>query len=142
MKACLLHSREHIVRQLRTDPDGFVQCADWYAGLYAKRTAFQTLIWIDATLISQTGPNRPRTYRNPVIFARDLYQELVRDELSRRQLAQRHGVSSDRITQWLCLLKMPEETLREIEELGDYWDRQVVTERKLRRIRRTTDSQP
>lgn len=77
-----------------------------------------------------------------MIFARDLYQELVRDELSRRQLAQRHGVSSDRITQWLCLLKMPEETLREIEELGDYWDRQVVTERKLRRIRRTTDSQP
>jgi hypothetical protein len=39
--------------------------------------------------------------------------------LNRREMDKRLGVSSDRITQWLCLLKLPEEKLREIEELGD-----------------------
>jgi transcriptional regulator with XRE-family HTH domain len=71
-------------------------------------------------------------YRNPVIYAKELHREMVQDGLSRRQLAERHGVFSDRITQWLCLLKLPEEKLLEIEALGDNWDRQVVTERQLR----------
>jgi hypothetical protein len=66
----------------------------------------------------------------------ELNAEMVRDNLTRRQLAERHGVSSDRITQWLCLLKLPEKKLREIEHLGDFWDRNVVTERQLRRLRR------
>ena len=73
-----------------------------------------------------------KQYRNPVIYARELHEEMVRDNLSRTQLAKRHGVSSDRITQWLCLLKLPEEKLKEIEAIGDYWNRQVVTERELR----------
>ena len=77
-----------------------------------------------------------RTYRNPVIYARELQQEMVRGNLARKQLAERHGVSSDRITQWLCLLNMPKEVLFEIEELGDNWDRQVVTERQMRAFRR------
>jgi transcriptional regulator with XRE-family HTH domain len=51
--------------------------------------------------------------------------------LSRREIGKRLGVSADRITQWLCLLKLPEEKLREIEVLGDYW----VTEREMRRLR-------
>ena len=62
---------------------------------------------------------------------------MVRDNLTRKQLADRHRVSSDRITQWLCLLKLPEEKLREVEGLGDNWDRQMVTERQLRDLRRT-----
>jgi hypothetical protein len=33
------------------------------------------------------------------------------------------------------LLKLREEKLREIEELGDYWERQTVTEREMRRLR-------
>jgi hypothetical protein len=61
---------------------------------------------------------------------------MVRDNLSRKQLAERHNVSSDRITQWLCMLKLPEEKLAEIEALGDRWERQVITERDLRRLRR------
>ena len=77
-----------------------------------------------------------RKYRNPVIYAKELRDEMIRDNLSRKQLAERHGVSSDRITQWLCLLKLPEGRLMEIESMGDYWDRQVVTERELRDIRR------
>ena len=66
-----------------------------------------------------------------------LQAEMLRDNLTRKQLAERHGVSADRITQWLCLLKLPEKKLREIEAMGDYWDRQVVTERELRKLIRT-----
>ena len=55
--------------------------------------------------------------------------------LNRREMGKRLGVSSDRITQWLCLLKLPEEKLREIEGLADYWERQTVTEREMRRLR-------
>lgn len=41
-----------------------------------------------------------------------------------------------------CLLKLPEEKLREIEALGDNWDMQIVAESKLRALRRATASQP
>ncbi len=78
-------------------------------------------------------------YRNPVIYAKELNDEMVRDSLTRKQLAERHGVSSDRITQWLCLLKLPQEKRKEIEALGDYWKRQVITERVLRKQRRSND---
>ncbi len=81
-----------------------------------------------------------RKYRNPVIFAEELQDEMVRDNLTRKQLAERHGVSSDRITQWLCLLKLPGARLKKIELLGDYWDTQVVTERELRGYRRSYSS--
>ncbi len=77
-----------------------------------------------------------RKYLNPVIYAQKLHDEMVRDNLTRKQLGKRHGVSSDRITQWLCLLKMPVEKLKEIEALADNWDRKVVTERQLRTLRR------
>jgi len=78
-----------------------------------------------------------KTYRNPVIYARELHEEMLGDNLTRKQLAERHGVSSERITQWLCLLKLSEEKLREIEALGDYWGKKVITERQLRRSRRS-----
>lgn len=74
-------------------------------------------------------------YRNPLIFALELQAEMLRHNLTRVQLGQRHGVTSDRVTQWLCLLKLPEEKQREIEALGDYWGRGVVTERELRKQR-------
>jgi len=61
---------------------------------------------------------------------------MVRDGLTRKQLAERHGVSSDRITQWFCLLKLPKDKHLEIEALGDNWSGQIVTERELRKIRR------
>lgn len=62
---------------------------------------------------------------------------MVGDNLTRKHLAERHGVSSDRITQWLCLLKIAEVELSRIVSLGDNWDRQMVTERELRKIRRS-----
>ena len=75
--------------------------------------------------------------RTPVIYAQELRDEMVPDNLTRKQLEERHGVSSDRIAQWLCLLKIPEGKLRKTEALGDFWDKQVITERKLRGIRRS-----
>ena len=77
-----------------------------------------------------------RKYRNPVIYAKELHEEMVCDNLTRKQLAERRGVSSDRITHWLCLLKLPAEKLIEIEALGEYWERQLITERSLRSLRR------
>jgi len=64
---------------------------------------------------------------------------MLRDNLTRKQLAEKHRVSPDRITQYLCLLKLPKNKLREIRALGDYWEKQVVTERGLRGLRRGRD---
>jgi hypothetical protein len=85
-------------------------------------------------------PKQPRgPFRNPIIFARELQAEMLRHNLTRAQLGQRHGITSDRITQWLCLLKLPEGKQREIEALGDHWNRRVVTERGLRIHRNSVD---
>ena len=77
-----------------------------------------------------------KLFRNPLIVAMELKEELVRDNLTRKQLAERHGISSDRVTQWLCLLKLPENEKARVLALGDNWDQQVITERELRSIRR------
>lgn len=101
------------------------------------RTAFAPIIWLKTALdIARQKRGKVKLYRNPVIYAKDLHDEMVHDNLTRKQLAERHGVSSDRITQWLCLLKLPKERLKEIFALGDYWERRFMTERELRRIRR------
>jgi len=65
----------------------------------------------------------------------ELNDELVRGNLTRKQLAERHGITSDRVTQWLCLLKLPKKVLAKVFSMGDNWERQVVTERELRRKR-------
>jgi hypothetical protein len=70
-----------------------------------------------------------------LIVAIELQEELVRDDLTRKQLAERHGIISDRVTQWLCLLKLPEKERKRLLSLGDNWHRQIVTERELRAFR-------
>lgn len=45
-----------------------------------------------------------RTYRNPVIFARELAVELESDQLTRQQLADRHGISLDRVIVSRCFV--------------------------------------
>ncbi len=110
---------------------------DWYTGHPLSRTSSGAVVVLSGRLFPENSKSMPkRTYRNPVIYARELREEMVRECLTRKQLAERHGVSSDRITQWLCLLTLPEDMLLEIEALGDAWERQVVTERQLRRLRR------
>jgi hypothetical protein len=46
------------------------------------------------------------------------------------------------VIQWLALLKLPTEKLEEIAALGDYWERPVVTERELRRMRKRSSRFP
>lgn len=98
------------------------------------RTRFAPVILLKSSFISakRVKPSK-RIFRNPIIYAEELHDEMVRDNLTRKQLAKRHGVSSDRITQWLCLLKLKEEVLQEVRTLCDNWDKQVVTERRLRK---------
>jgi len=54
--------------------------------------------------------------------------------LSKADLSRKLGVSRARITQMLNLLKLPNEKIEEVESLGDYWRRRLVTERMLRNI--------
>ena len=54
-------------------------------------------------------------------------------DLSKADLARKLGISRARVTQILNLLKLPEELQEDIEAMGDYWDRRLVTERMLRK---------
>lgn len=73
-----------------------------------------------------------RTYRNPLLYPRELRDRMLAEGINRAELARRLGGSRARVTQWLDLLELPEEVIREAEILGDYWNRQVVTEREMR----------
>ncbi len=55
------------------------------------------------------------------------------EDLNKADLARKLGISRARVTQILNLLKLPEKLIREVEEMGDYWERRLVTERMLRR---------
>ncbi len=55
------------------------------------------------------------------------------NNLSRAGLARKLGISRARVTHFLNLLKLPEELIEEVERMGDYWGRRLVTERMLRR---------
>jgi ParB-like chromosome segregation protein Spo0J len=81
-------------------------------------------------------PKPIKTSRNPLLYARELRDWMLAEGINRAELARRLGVSRARVTQWLDLLELPERVLREAEALGDCWDRQVVTEREMRRSRR------
>ena len=106
----------------------------WRLNPMTKRTLLSPIIFLTGIV---NYPNRRKTsrkmYRNPVIYALELQDELVNNNLTRKQLAERHGVSSARISQWLSLLKMSGEKQQKIGALGDHWSRQLVTERQLRR---------
>lgn len=52
--------------------------------------------------------------------------------LGRADLAGRFGCSRARVTRKLNLLNLPMGLLQEIESMGDYWERRLVTERGLR----------
>ena len=108
----------------------------WYTDPMTIRTRFSPVILLKSSFIctKRVKPAR-KIYRNPIIYAKELHDEMIRDNLTRKELAERYGVSSDRITQWLCLLKLPEEKRKEIVALGDDWSRQVISERELRAIR-------
>jgi len=74
-----------------------------------------------------------KTFRNPIIQAKEMQLEMEYHNLTKAQLARKFEISRARVTQMLNLLKLPEELIVEVEEMGDYWDRRLVTERILRR---------
>jgi transcriptional regulator with XRE-family HTH domain len=71
-----------------------------------------------------------------MLYAMELRDRMLAEGINRAELARRLGVSRARVTQWLELLELPEDTQGKAEALGDNWNRQVVTERVLREMRR------
>jgi len=60
---------------------------------------------------------------------------MKREGLTQVELARKHGISRARVNQWLSLLKLSAGERKRILEMGDHWERQVITERELRAIR-------
>ena len=73
-----------------------------------------------------------KTYRNPIIYAQELQEEMRREGLSQAEFARKHGISRARVNQWLSLLKLPQRDKKRIMAMGDHWSRQLLTERQLR----------
>ena len=78
------------------------------------------------------SPEPARTFRNPIIFARELKAEMEAEGLTQTELAKNMGVTRARISQWLSLLRLPADLIADVESLGDHWSRRLVTERHLR----------
>jgi ParB-like chromosome segregation protein Spo0J len=85
-------------------------------------------------LNSRHKSNRQKTYRNPIIYAQELSEEMRREGLTQAELARKHGLSRARVNQWLSLLKLPKNEIRRILATGDHWNRRLVAERGLRRL--------
>jgi len=81
----------------------------WYAKARIARTRSGAIFSLKTFRLDIPIPHRGPD-RNPLIFARELHEEMLLHNLSRVQLGQRYGVTSDRITQWLHLLKLSEKT--------------------------------
>ena len=106
----------------------------WLPVSLSRRTSHGPVFLIVRLLPSRTPKPKPeRVFRNPVIYAKELAHRMSEEGISQAELARRLGVSRARVSQWLRLLKLPEGVLREVEKSGDFWDRQVVTERRLRK---------
>jgi hypothetical protein len=86
--------------------------------------------------IRHPNPKSTTVFRNPMLYAMELRDRMLAEGINRAELARRLGVSRARITQWLELLELPEQVLRDAEALGDNWSRQVMTEREIRGRRR------
>ena len=104
----------------------------WVANWRLDRVAHQTILWYDTNHKQPVKRRKHKVFRNPVIQAREIALAMELEELSRADLARRFGCSRARVTQKLNLLNLPRDLLQEIESLGDYWERRLVTERGMR----------
>jgi len=83
-----------------------------------------------------------RTYRNPIVVARE-WQVMLDDGqvASRLELARVFGVSRARVTQMLQLLTLAPSIIEAIVQLGDPLQEPIVSERSLRRLVRADHRQ-
>ena len=77
----------------------FDKSSVWYAKGYYSRTLSET-----PEILHFRRPDIPikiprKRFRNPLICAIELNEELIRNNLTRKQLAERYGISSDRVSQ-------------------------------------------
>ena len=96
------------------------------------RDAQRTFFWYDTSIKPTKARQVKKTFRNPIIQAREMQLEMEYHNLTRAQLARELNISRARVTQMLNLLKLPDELIWEVEEMGDHWERRLVTERMLR----------
>lgn len=97
---------------------------------------------VDFTIIrslpaTESEPKPRKTFRNPMVVAIELAEEMKRDGISRAELARRHRMSRARVTQWLSLLDLPRLEIKRVLAMGDYWERRLVTERSLRDMQKS-----
>jgi hypothetical protein len=65
----------------------------------------------------------------------ELTEEMRMEGVTQAELARKHGISRARVNQWMSLLKLSAGEKKCILAMGDHWERQVITERKLRGMR-------
>ncbi len=92
----------------------------------------RTILWYDTASNGLIKQRNKKTYRNPIILAREMSLMMEMEELSRADLARKLGLSRARVTQMLNLLKLSEKLISEIVAMGDNWERRLMTERMLR----------
>ena len=125
---------EMIVKQVYGTPVED-NCNRKFAGRHARvcwrldRVAHQTILWYDTNHKQPVKRRKHKVFRNPVIQAREIALTMELEGLSRANLARRFDCFRARVTQKLNLSR---DLLMEIESIGDYWDRRLVTERGLR----------
>ena len=105
----------------------------WRLDSRSTRTYGGPILELEYVLSSRAYNSKPlRRYRNPIVFAQELAEEMSREGLTHAELARKHGISRARVNQWLALLKLPKKEIRRNLAIGDYWSRQLITERQLR----------
>ena len=86
-------------------------------------------------LSRDTRQSNRKTYRNPVLLAKELHAALNLSSGRRPcDLADDLGLSRARVTQLLRVLKLSPSVLQTLEELGDRWPTRIVGEHSLRSL--------
>ena len=115
----------------------------WRLGSLSARTFPSPTIVLTYALPEARSNSKPRrAFRNPLVVALELAEEMKQEGLTQAGLARKHGISRARVNQWLALLRLPEGERKRVLAMGDYWDRRVITERMLRKALRIREEGP
>ena len=106
----------------------------WRLDSRSTRTFCGQILEIEFELSSSCLNSKyKKTYRNSIIYAQELAEQMRRAGLTQADLARKLGISRARVNQWLSLLKLHEGEKRRILAMGDHWERRLLTERGMRR---------